>query len=503
MRQSPLDPARVPKHSTRMPPAESFRDDDADWPRDPDRDDDAGPAAAPAALRLFVRHSPPAQVGFLRRLVRLDVWGDTLRGSKVSDEMTSGYLILAVVFVFEVCAWSLLFNQIFHGTDSGIDGRTVVAVAMGLLWAMGIYTIDKGVLTADLTRRGASKWMGFAARALLIVASAVFTAQPVEQVVFGSMIEERLKQETLREEAIAHVKRIEDAEQKVRDLEDEDVGKRIPKQAKEDREAAQAAWDQRQGALADANAALTTADSALTSAQRELTSRRQWADRVSATHGADSPETRSARQRQATQQGRVHQLEVQRREAAEARQRAESAGHTADSERERVEAAYEAAVATARKEKQAILDRLAQATAAVTTFLDRFRRANYGDTIEIAEGERLRWKRVDFVGRGLVLEDLVAGRPPRWPAESAEQRRRAIALFGLPGATGLDGKPTHDTRSLFWYWLLVTLVAAAIPSLSLFFKYTMSEQLKGYYSVEHQARAGNPEALLALQSQGR
>src|SRR4051812_18958439 len=95
-------------------------------------------------IRLFVRRSPTARLPFLLRLVRLDVWGDTLLGSKVADEMAAGYVVLLVVFLFELSAWMLLFNFMFYGARFDLGWRTVPALFMGLLWGGGIFTIDKG-----------------------------------------------------------------------------------------------------------------------------------------------------------------------------------------------------------------------------------------------------------------------------------------------------------------------------------------------------------------------
>ncbi len=448
-------------------------------------------------LRLFVRHTAPARRTPLQRLVRLDVWGDTLLGSKVRDELATGYLVLAMVFLFEVAAWSLLFNYIFQGASFGVDWRTIAAFGVGTLWGLGIFAIDKGLIVTDLRRPGRRKWVGFVGRTLMIFVSAIFTAQPIEQLVFRPMIDERLKQETLREEAVAQVQRLEEKREaaiqeslRPSDAHVSPVTSAWVTGAKE-KETAQAA----EAEAAVARTAALTRE--LDAAKRESARRyRAYQDSL----GTDEEEQKRARWR--TQAGRVQVLTKKLGEANDRAIEAKARESVAEKDLADARKTYDTAFSESVK-LNADKERALQAEAeAYRQFVDAVRRASYGDPVTGPDQRPLRWKRADFIERNLVLGELRIGRPPRWPDADPAQRAEAGRLFGL-GAEEDAGTRADVARSVFWPWLFILLLAGAIPFLTIIFKLTMSEELKTYYSLESQAKAGNPDALMQLQAGGR
>ncbi|MBK7536627.1 MAG: hypothetical protein IPI49_14920 [Myxococcales bacterium] len=96
-----------------------------------------------------------------------------------------------------------------------------------------------------------------------------------------------------------------------------------------------------------------------------------------------------------------------------------------------------------------------------------------------------------------ALSQLRAGTPPRWPTAHEEILRSASEIAGLGDHFGHTGSGAPEIGTL---WLVVFLVCAAIPLLSIVYKFTMSQELKIYYSVRAQARAGNPEAIALVRA---
>ncbi|MBK7536626.1 MAG: hypothetical protein IPI49_14915 [Myxococcales bacterium] len=76
--------------------------------------------------------------------------------------------------------------------------------AAGRTRGLGIFTIDKGIITADTHRPGVGKYVSFVVRVAMVLGAALLTAQPIEQLVFPDLVEEHLKHEIIREEAVAY-----------------------------------------------------------------------------------------------------------------------------------------------------------------------------------------------------------------------------------------------------------------------------------------------------------
>jgi hypothetical protein len=435
--------------------------------------------------RLRRRHA-------IDRLVRLDIWGHTLLGERVASEMAAAYLILSAVFVFEVSAWTLLFNYVFHKASFVVDRWTLVALGLGLLWGSGIFVIDKGLITTDLRQPGYSKWWGFGARMVLIGASALLTAQPIEQLVFNPLIEERLKDELLRVEAVAQVEQLKAAKEEFAvqagQLPEEripdavmltlDVAKKTRSAAREELGLAQSDVKQKQKDLRAAEARRDRFLSELNQlkrnpmAQERVAAVQQWYERQVA-------------------QVRVARTDLARAQDREARAKVKS--ETAQLEYEAELGAYNHARNEAKEAIATGAEQSRTRAMDMERFVDALRRANYGDLVTTPSGEVLQWRRADLIERSMVLDQLKNGKPPRWPAVDAQRKKEAIELMGLPVS---DTDAPDAGRSIFWPWLSLLLIASAIPSLAIFFKFTMSEEMKNYYSVECQRRAGNPEAVL-------
>ncbi len=471
-------------------------------------------AAAPGAVSGAVSGAPSSDASldspqvsvFVRaprrrsrpfELLRLDIWGDTLLGPKLRGELSGGYAILLVVCVFEVCAWSLLFNYVFHGAELRTSLATIPAIFLGALWGIGIFTIDKGLITTDLKRPGWSKYVGLGLRAALVLGAAVLTAEPIEQVVFRSKVEEQLKQERLREEALAYAKKESRLQTRRDDVDQQAERTKVPERIRDSLDEKKRAHEQRIAERKAAELAVRSAEEAQQRAEEKLAQARYRYTKAKQLD-PESSETAEAG-------GRLQSALLAAARAAEATARARGEAdlaQTAVGEAERslgkAETSYDVAQQEIDQGADDKRDRIADEERSIRQFLERLRDSRFGEPLVREDGTPFTWRRAGAVERMVALAQLRNGEPPSWPLSESELRARAADLAGLSGTSSAVDTFSNHVRFL---WFLVTLLGAAIPSLSLLFKFTMmSEELKIYYSADAQARAGNPEAIELLRA---
>jgi hypothetical protein len=430
---------------------------------------------------------------FLERLVTLDSWGHTLFSTRVQDGMALAYLILGVIFVFELLAWSLLFNFVFYGGKFGAGWLTLPAIGLGLLWGLGIFAIDKSVITADLTRPGFGKWWGFFGRALLVAASALLTAQPIHQLFFKSQIEERIKDETLRAEAVAQ----NDRYQRERaELEKNNALAPVPEEARRQRREAEAQKDQADNDVRQAEQAVIRREGEFQGALAERDQRLSVLRRFRA--NGDEEAARAAESRFDAQEAVVARARTLLDDARAARDNVRNEADKAERARERALKLYGEDVDRSDKDRKGKYDDAKKRRAAYETAMDRLRSANFGDTVLDVSGQPVRWGNDGFIDREQILWQLIDGQPARWPPGVPPEKQAEIATWaGMPMPSIAAAEAANSIRIPA---LGLFLIAGAIPLLSIAFKLLMSEELKTYYSLEAQARSGNQEALQQLES---
>lgn len=448
---------------------------------------DAPDAIAP--IKLYVRRLPGAQRRF--EALRLDAWGNTLLGTKLRGELATGYIVLAAVCAFEIAAWTLLFNYVFQGGELTIDAWTGAAAVLGLLWGLGIFTIDRNLITADMLQPGPGRWIVFALRVGLVLGSAYLTAEPIKQLVFEAKIDERLKEEMLRAEAVDYYERARTVREDIERVKTADPEANVPAEWR-----VELATRRAKVVQADDELRRVTADAAIAAAahgRAAATSARTqaWRDRE---RRLDPQSPATARAEAAYDRARANAREA-RRQADEAEGAVAAARLVSDAARANVTdalAQIERLVGEGRDRATTRIATLEAGDAPRRQFFTRLREASYGDVVVREDESVLRWKRAGVVERRTLLADLRDGRPPRWPRRDPAQLAEVADLFGLPH----DFDAPAERGAAYGLWWTVLLVAAAIPLLSVFYKLTTSAELKLYYSVDAQASEGNADALV-------
>jgi len=99
----------------------------------------------------------------------------------------------------------------------------------------------------------------------------------------------------------------------------------------------------------------------------------------------------------------------------------------------------------------------------------------------------------DFLGKFRIIDDLLAGRPVRWPGADREMIERLRNDYGMHEIND-DGTMAETAGARGVYWAIFG-VAVIIPLMSLLFKLIMPSHLAYYYSSAWQSRQGNPWAM--------
>src|SRR5258706_9778801 len=95
----------------------------------------------------------------LAALYRLYPYGESGLSTVVRAEIERGAMTLTIVFLFDLCAWTLIWNTVFHRGELVADGLTLSALASAGLFPVIVLSFDQGVITMDWRTRGVSAWM--------------------------------------------------------------------------------------------------------------------------------------------------------------------------------------------------------------------------------------------------------------------------------------------------------------------------------------------------------
>lgn len=468
---------------------------------------DARPAIylSTPGLHTAGRRPPP-----LARFFKLDVWGPSQLNTRARFEMASAAALLAIVFLFEFVAWSTLFNVIAHAGTWTLGGKTLVALCFGAVFASAVLLFERGIITADLTGRSSAFSVAVLVRLVVICASALATAQPVELLVFGQEIDGRLRDEAVRAEAVRQLgeeqrdseagqashmetakakvkqtdnyRQLENQEKKVAELEAETAN--LDLKVAELRAQREALEKQVSGQAAMFKAILGKDEEARSSREtedlRRLNStlppaRRKLADLTVDVNTYDSVVTKK------------------RAELNEARERK-------DARVKEIDAAIKAEADKLERQDEATKQRSSDRR----EWLRAIQRAPVGTRVEpfgnVHQGP---WNPYEagFVRRLEVLTDLRRGESPTWGDVPRGVRERAAQVFGIAERTDDEDSRRRlaaRAQNFRFVYAIAFVVALVLPLLTLAFKLLMGRELRLYYSTLAQARGGNPEAIAVI-----
>lgn len=511
--------------------------------RDLSRDSSLDDRREEPELRIFLRTSEgeplDGLLGRLAHLFGLDVYGTSLLGRRARLEMKFAALLLLVVVTFDLAAWSLLFNAIFHPQILTLSRWTFAAVFAGALLSCVVFLYERQFLTTDPSRIGWRLSIPIVTRLLIVVAAALITAQPVELLFFRSAISERAHREGVRKELTARLGAIAEMEEVAEELRlaraalpgSPELGielserraaaerlselseQRIRKDAERDRaqrEAERAAEEERnRGAVAarlrrelERTETLASSPSDGLEQVAALERARSELRRAQTAHAA------AARRHQA-HAARALALSEEAEVVGALKEEATLAWDIADREYDTRRAALEEQIDGQMASIDAERERLRD-------WIRRLRGVEPGETEPIVEQATLagatpydyRFPRYHFFEQLRVLGDLRSGRPPLWEGADRRTRQELASEFGLvdPEECGKAGasegcdplewdRHLAATRAIRWAYFVVYAIALVIPLLVLALKFLLPAELAVYYSSVEQRRIGNAEAV--------
>jgi hypothetical protein len=439
--------------------------------------------------------------------------------------MNFAAVLLCVVALFELTAWTFTFNALVNGDILYFGLKTIPAFLVGCLFAAAVLWFERQFLTAD--EAGSRLRRAALLRLALILVAALVTAQPLELLIFRVPIHSRIHAEGIRERAALTL--AETLRQEAADGNLSEVDGLLPNAQREESkrllDASRKALEQSQGDLYARENEL----GALRSEMRRLRSERDGTTGRSSELDAQYAQVATQIASVSSQASRL------RGDIAMRLQEIKKLGGN-------IETSDAALIELKRKREQK--RNLRQVL--FTEWVDALRDSVAGKPVvglalpsvikpspidAAPAGDARKWtytdKEYDFFEQLRVLWDLVFARPPRWLSGTPEIVRELEDQHGLrspkpceaphgksysssPNAasqtsadTGCDplAWETEQTRAHVYLvsWIAGHLIAIIIPLLVLIIKTSLlPRELRDYYSSLHQAQAGDPDAMLAL-----
>lgn len=156
------------------------------------------PHQVPRSGNIYLRQPPreaqAERLGRLARLLGLEFYSDRLLTRRVRTELSILALILSVVFLFELAAWSFFFNGLFLGDVTRFHlGWTLASTILGLFFAGVILYFERQVITTDTWRlKRPQKFLAQGIRFGSILVGGFIVAHAVELLTFGEPVERTL-----------------------------------------------------------------------------------------------------------------------------------------------------------------------------------------------------------------------------------------------------------------------------------------------------------------------
>ena len=149
---------------------------------------------------------------FLDKLINLfglNVWGDYFLSESSRIDMRAVSILMSIIFVFDLLAWTMLFNLIFNSGRFEISNLTILAFVLGLLLSIVTIIFERNIFVTDTEEKKDVYWMfrpNFwmaIARVMVVLFSAFITAQPIHMRIFRDTIMERHQEEQIIAYAVA------------------------------------------------------------------------------------------------------------------------------------------------------------------------------------------------------------------------------------------------------------------------------------------------------------
>lgn len=424
--------------------------------------------------------------GRLAQLLGLDVWETSLLARPARLEMEAAAIVLVLVFLFELGAWTTLFHLVLFGFDVGLV--SALALVPGAVFSAATLMFERSLVCLDPDTVSPRRAVGVCIRGAVIVGSSLITAQPLELLVFRADIDQHLKDEAVYREAIAEL-----ARSSALTVDPPVPGAAVVPGAAEPvgdspLSIAQARVEERRLALETAKGELRRAKSA---ADRAAATQSNAAGRLAGLRADPGADVRALAEAEAA-------LAKATTTSAHARRVLEDA--------DRGVQLADAALDEARRGEEVATGKAQEASTAEATRSDT--EADEGrDWIravaEAAPGEVLEHPRTkrpfqphvqSMLRRALAMHELITNQPATWPEGTpAEWSGFAVRHFGLPDPAPVAGSPRGAKRA--WSYLLssalLLAVGMVVPLMTLAFKLMMGDELQAYYSCAAQEAAGN------------
>lgn len=426
-------------------------------------------------------------LGGLAKLYMLDVNGTSLLTRCASVEMKLIAVMLTINFLFDLVVWGLLWHMVFSsGQGTGPLG-TIVAAGMAFfcafLFAAIIFVYERQFMTADTYHRLRHVLLPVGLRLLVIAAAAAITTQPFEVMVFSGPIQRRIHEESVRVEAYSRLRALEEAQLKTTAAGHQGTADYLNlEDAKKKRDEALNQASEARTQEAAARSEMQSAQQAIRAAEAALA---------------------QARRRGRFAAGAANRLEAARRRYGQAQSdanTAEARAQVSEEEGKKWGAEVDKATGVVRG-----VEGLAQQDVKrLRDWVTQVRNGKAGETVVENRAEAPKWtfedQDYDFFQRLSVINDLYYGRPARWLDVPPADRKKLSDLFGLSEIDENDqltkARLAAEAHTFFLsYWAVISL-AAVFPLLLLAFKGLLPDDLKMYYSIQAQQRAGNVEALM-------
>lgn len=455
-------------------------------------EDPADLSRAPNVRRIRLRvpdtHAERRPLGWLPRLLGLELYSSALLTRKVRIELSVVAAALLFVFAFELAAWSFFLNGLFAGDmRRGHWLATPAAVALSLIFAGTILFFERQVVIADFPRWPRwKKVMAATVRVVAILVAGFIVAHAVDLLAFHDPVARKLHSEAVQ----AHARRL------------------------------QADLHQLGTSLKPGAERAATVAAELKRVREEIDAAEKLLGEAVANEKRYEEEERFLRRQTVYTKPRPTSAAADGEQRREARESARELSRLGGS---RAAASATAALTRSRldelreKEKELVtqqvsLDRDTERHRWIVHILSS-RLAAWIDTLERADPgpQREEWA----IPPQITDEDKL-----RWPEEWRKQLHfeepawsffeKVDALYNVilnadsapsraPSGPGSRGASPRSPLSYRVSFAGIHLAAMFVPLLVFFIKwFFMSKEVDAYFSVWHQALAGDPDARLML-----